>query len=308
LNDASSSTKTTTPQFFTSDERLQLSTIPYPLIPNTLLHGKKNQQFLWCGLLDLLVPYVYDHVTTMGDPTVESAWTITILSNSLSWLDPPTTVKDTVVSLTRRMLLYPYWRNWEFSVQVVWKQTIHLLKQGVHAVIKALLQVRSTLEKSECYYVGNKLFVDPYLYFVQHQPYDGALELVECLSEELLLHSKIKESVGLDLHRYEAMLEDNDSNGSGDSDSEESSEDGSQDSNDSSSKEESTTKATAAIEIGDSAPPNDTRHSTALLDCEEATGNPSQLLNVVECQQQTELGTAEANHTMQRKPLIEEMD
>ena len=32
--------------------------------------------------------YAYDHRTTSGDPTVESAWTICTLSAALSWLDP----------------------------------------------------------------------------------------------------------------------------------------------------------------------------------------------------------------------------
>lgn len=39
------------------------------------------------GLADVLFAYAYDHRTTGGDPTVESAWTVATLSPLLSWLE-----------------------------------------------------------------------------------------------------------------------------------------------------------------------------------------------------------------------------
>ncbi len=39
------------------------------------------------GLADILFAYAYDHRTTTGDPSVESAWTVAVLSPLLSWLE-----------------------------------------------------------------------------------------------------------------------------------------------------------------------------------------------------------------------------
>jgi SHQ1 protein len=70
--------------FFSALERQLLMSIPYPLlevssssynittIPATTL-DRSIQLRLWIGLLDLLFAYVYDHITTDGEPTVESA-------------------------------------------------------------------------------------------------------------------------------------------------------------------------------------------------------------------------------------------
>ena len=39
------------------------------------------------GLADILFAYAYDHRTTGGDATVESAWTVAVLSPLLTWLE-----------------------------------------------------------------------------------------------------------------------------------------------------------------------------------------------------------------------------
>jgi len=147
----------------TKEEKLKLSSIPYPLLPQS---EKDDFQELCCGLLDLLVPYVYDHTVNLGEASVESSWTISTLSCSLSWLNPPKDMHETVISLTRRMLIYPYWRNVEFSLRI-WRSTLCLLEQGAVPMIKSLLDIRNILDKSESYYLGNKLFVDPYLHWLQ---------------------------------------------------------------------------------------------------------------------------------------------
>jgi hypothetical protein len=175
------------PTLFSDDERLLLSTIPYPLIPKNLLANNNNndnnmndddkhpkqlhQQ--WCGLLGIILAYVYDHLTTMGDATVESAWTISVLSPGLSWLDssPSRSVRLTLEAFLRRLMVYPCWRNAEGLGRRVLVETLELLQsQGIHGITRALLQVRTSLDKSEVYYLGNKLFVDPYLYWIQNQP------------------------------------------------------------------------------------------------------------------------------------------
>jgi protein SHQ1 len=268
---------TTTSRYFTSDEQLQLSTIPYPLIPKTLLG---NHHFIWCGLLDLLVPYVYDHLTTMGEPTVESAWTITILSCGLSWLDPPQTLDEALVSLSRRMCIYPYWRNWEFAMKV-WNHVLSILEQGIHSVIKSLLQVRNILEKSESFYVGNKLFVDPFLYWIQNLQFNDSKWLIESLKRELGRKEKLKDGLGLDLIRYENMLQDSSES---ESDSDDDSSDEGEDSDESNSDPESDLgEARDTAKVDDESNHNEgkeTNVSSALLDSEVENANPS-LLEVV---------------------------
>ena len=217
INDVWTSSMTS----FTSDEKLQLASIPYPLIPKAILDFSESSTF-WPGLLDLLIPFVYDHLTTMGDPTVESAWTITTLSCSLSWLDPPSLpppsssassstttttsgVYDAVVQVTRRMLIYPYWRNFDFC-HLVLQETLSLVTTGgIHAVVKALLKLRTILEKSESYYVGNKIFVDPFLYGIQQAAMIPA-SVMESLKQVMLNDdalSILKSALHLDLDRIE---------------------------------------------------------------------------------------------------------
>ena len=262
VGNASSSSSSSSPlSSFTSDERLQLASIPYPLLPKARLDFRNSSTF-WPGLLDLLIPFVYDHLTTMGDPSVESAWTIATLSCSLSWLDSPflsppsppssssstttsiiTTnhIYDTIVQVTRRMLIYPYWRNFEFCHHVL-QETLSLLTSGgIHAVVKALLRIRTILDKSESYYVGNKIFVDPFLYCIQ-QTAMIPVSVIEGLKDVLLKEdgtSILKSALHLDLDRIEGQENACDSESCStdheDDDEEEDGEDDSSNSNSSSS-------------------------------------------------------------------------
>eukprot|EP00977_Amphora_coffeiformis_P014019 scaffold3823_cov195-Amphora_coffeaeformis.AAC.29 len=167
--------------FFTDDEQQQLMAIPYPLLPTTITD--QHAQRLSAGLVDLLFAYVYDHLTTCGDPTVESAWTISILSASLSCLDDWLDINDPTISsgndndgkslvmsvgysCLRRCLVYPYLRNFALGVHCL-DQVRHIISQGVRCVLRCFLQTRAILDHSELYYLGNKLWMDPYLAWLQ---------------------------------------------------------------------------------------------------------------------------------------------
>lgn len=225
--------------YFEPSESLQLASIPYPLLPSTTTNQQQQQQtdyynHLWLGLLDLLFAYCYDHLLTDGDATVESAWTISILSCSLSWLesfdDESSGVEGVLYQSMRRSLVYPYLRNVDFAI-FVWRQVQSILTFGCHTnnkrtkkdthhdlddsaarrcVIRCLLQIRTILDQSELYYLGNKLFVDPYLAWLQdtrrhaEQP-DGYLaklakKIDNILSRDL---NRIKDGIGLDLLKLE---------------------------------------------------------------------------------------------------------
>jgi protein SHQ1 len=224
-------------ELFTPDERLLLSTVPYPLLPKSVLsssieRGSFNSKALWCGLLDLLLAYTYDHLFTMGDATVESAWTIATLSPSLSWLDDPVhaSVRETLVAFVRRCVIYPYWRSADFALTMVAPHTLALLKEtSIPGITKALLQARQIFDSSEWYYVHNKIWVDPFLYWVQHQEEeDGAF--VQVVAElEQLLHSDhrrtLVQSLGLDLERHDQLLKETMVDGESDECDEDESED-----------------------------------------------------------------------------------
>lgn len=50
------------------------------------------------GLADVLFAYAYDHRTTEGDASVESAWTVAVLSPLLSWLEVRTHMRSIFTS------------------------------------------------------------------------------------------------------------------------------------------------------------------------------------------------------------------
>lgn len=56
------------------------------------------------GLVDIIYAWCYDHRTTMGDPTVESAWTIAKISSTLSYLVRHRNVRECAVGCFRRAL------------------------------------------------------------------------------------------------------------------------------------------------------------------------------------------------------------
>lgn len=190
---------------FDQTERSLMMSIPYPLIPKTL-----TDDHLLFPLIDVLFAYVYDHLITYGDPTVESAWTVSILSASLSsledWSDNATTLQ-VLESCVRRSLVYPYLRCFSLSMHVL-KQVACILRRGLRTVIRCFLQVRRILDRSELYYLGNKIFIDPYLAWLQNAEADFPNRLLRQAEEieEIMAASTFKNGVGLDLADAESAI------------------------------------------------------------------------------------------------------
>jgi protein SHQ1 len=63
--------------------------------------------------------------------------------------------------------MYPYIRSLAFDC-FIWQHVDAILRRGVRTILRCLLQVRTILDRSELYYFGNKLHVDPYLIWLQH--------------------------------------------------------------------------------------------------------------------------------------------
>jgi len=215
--------------FFTPKESAQLASIPYPLLPMTIL--PQQDESLLLGLLDILFAYVYDHIMADGDPTIESSWTVCILSSTLGWLDifdveHGDSLELVVKHSIRRALIYPYLRNYKLALYC-WNQVLCILQNGRRSIIRSLLQVRNILDKSECHYLGNRLFVDPYLAWIQRHVTDAQVSSVCTQLQDLLKEVNEgrvlqKECLGLNLLELERQLEeedDDDSDSSSESDS-----------------------------------------------------------------------------------------
>lgn len=201
---------TLTKSFFSPKESAQLASIPYPILPTNI--SPEQDESLLLGLIDILFAYVYDHIMTDGEPTIESSWTVCILSSTLSWLDDfhGDSLERVMRHAIRRALIYPYLRNYELALYC-WNQVCSILKEGRRCIIRCLLQVRTILEKSECHYLGNRLHVDPYLAWIQRHVTDSQVfslcKRLEALLSEIEQGNAIqKESLGLNLVELERQL------------------------------------------------------------------------------------------------------
>jgi protein SHQ1 len=147
---------------FTDDEKRALLALPNR--EHLILPG--HDKVLLLGLVDLLFGYAYDVRTTLGDATVESGWTICKLSAQLSWLDELRTLDDVWRSAMRRALTYPLYRNWSLAAKV-WKDVKVILKLGRRAILRAVLSIRHTLERSDQRRLLARVFMDDYCVWVQ---------------------------------------------------------------------------------------------------------------------------------------------
>ncbi|CAB9523340.1 Protein SHQ1 homolog [Seminavis robusta] len=301
--------------YFTSQESAQLSSIPYPLLPPW--REGDNATPLWLGILDLLFAYCYDHLLTDGDPTVESAWNISILSCSLSWLesfDQGECVADVVAQSIRRSLIYPYLRNVEFGVYC-WTQVSQIVTSR-RCIIRCLLQVRKILDQSELYYLGNKLYIDPYLAWLQdprrHND-DNLLTLATDIDAVLQKPNDLKERIGMDLVSIEReVFGDSDdemtATGSSETDSSDDEEETTSDSDDDNSDDEDDREISGQLETTRQASAKS--HSKDLLDDNLALENPASLIvNMTKLSiNGEEDGHGGSCQGVARKKLIEEIN
>ena len=228
-------TDTSSTAFFTQEESHQLATLKKCELP--AMNNNQMQSTLMT-LSDILFAYAYDHRTTDGESTIESSWTMMILSPTLSWLEsynaPYDSICDVMRWCTRRSLIYPYLRSYKLSMKTV-GDVANILCTGRRVVLRCLLQVHSIMEKSECHYLFNKLYVDPMIWWVQSckeeifqtfgQEMRQALSLDstckdECVEDESNLLAK--KYMGLNLFELEHAQfdeEDDSTSGSRESDS-----------------------------------------------------------------------------------------
>mmetsp|Transcript_8108 Transcript_8108/g.17540 ORF Transcript_8108/g.17540 Transcript_8108/m.17540 type:complete len:635 (-) Transcript_8108:226-2130(-) len=240
-----------------TDELNSLADIPASHMPPidfaTMNEAQTHTTLL--SLLDIIFAYVYDHRTTGGDPTVESSWTVAILSPTLSWFDcyhGPVEVReknefqeesgsadintridtpaDVFTWCIRRSLIYPYLRSYKLGAMIV-ADVISILKGGRRMILRCLLQLRKIFENSTGHYLLNKLYVDPLIYWVQSVQEEVVFSFATGLKDlamDVTCNSLVwKSRIGLDLVRLDAMLDQLDREEESDAFSSESGDDGS---------------------------------------------------------------------------------
>ncbi|XP_071816381.1 protein SHQ1 homolog [Apostichopus japonicus] len=179
---------------FTEAEREQMLKLPR----KEFLLDKNMEIEAYMGLLDVIFAYAFNHRSTEGDNSVESAWTICKLSTTLSWLDTQSTPRDVLVSSVRRSLCYPLHRHWELAISTVddVKTIFHL---GRNQILKALLEVHRLLSEDDPRYILNELYITDYCVWLQGQPQEKIQKLALSLDKVKLS----KEDVDLDLNELE---------------------------------------------------------------------------------------------------------
>ncbi|KAJ9459249.1 Protein SHQ1-like protein [Diplonema papillatum] len=164
------------------------------------------------GLIDILLAIVYDLITTDGEGNVESIWTITKLSPTLSYVVPLPTMRHVVTCFMRRAVTFPLYRHVNIARRCIW-DVAHILSQGSKIlVVQLLLQAKWHLDRDEFKYPLNKLYVEPYATWVQSVPPETLQKYSANLASELATVSK--GHLGLPLAEMESLLEITEEEGS----------------------------------------------------------------------------------------------
>ncbi|TYZ59259.1 hypothetical protein PybrP1_010342 [[Pythium] brassicae (nom. inval.)] len=178
---------------FTDADRELLRRLPR----KEFLVAREHEAVILGGLVDILVGFTYDHMTTQGDSGVESTWTASIVSPTLAWLDTTGDLAAVVRTAVRRILAFPFLRQYELALHVV-RETAALLRRGKRVVLRALLALHRVVDKSETQYLLNPLYVQDYCIWVQSASDDVLARLGEQLARRVAAFQKADTGWALD--------------------------------------------------------------------------------------------------------------
>lgn len=131
---------------------------------------------------------------------VESSWTVTKLSPTLSCLDCFSSGKDALRACIRRSLIYPLYRNWQLS-SVVLQDVVKIFALGRRGLLKCLLTIRKLCSGvQENRYILNDLYLTSYCVWIQTVS-EAAVEEVRRQIGDLTVE---KVDLNLDLEATEA--------------------------------------------------------------------------------------------------------
>lgn len=142
---------------------------------------------------------------TSNEPNCESAWTRSVLSATLTYFEPFTSLKDVVISFMRRSLIYPLYRNYELSKQCV-EDCITALQTNPLWILKQLIITRDIFETNERS-VFNHYYIDDYIRYISNSTICPASHL-QMLAHNLknVLLDVFKKHLGLGLQELETEL------------------------------------------------------------------------------------------------------
>ncbi|EEB08397.1 box H/ACA snoRNP assembly protein Shq1 [Schizosaccharomyces japonicus yFS275] len=167
----------TVPFEFTEEERRVLMQLPRR---EYLISNPKK---IYLNLIELIFAYAYDHRTTYGEPTTESAWTTGKLAVNISSLDNDfNNVKQVAIACARRSLTFPLYRNWSLF-QTCWEDTFEILRLGRRYILRTLLAIRNLFEHHDVYHIYNRLLIDDYAYWCQTANDNVLLALAQQVKE-----------------------------------------------------------------------------------------------------------------------------
>ncbi|CAF0856442.1 unnamed protein product [Brachionus calyciflorus] len=179
---------------FTDDEIHCLKNLP----KKNFLLDKEQKFYAFCGLVDILFSYCYNNRINLGESNVESGWTISKLSSTLSWFDTFKSLQDCLVASFRRSLCFPLYRNWKLS-QACFKDLIKLMRKDTKVLIKVLIEIRKIFIDADCRYILNDLYINEYIVWIQYVERKKIDSLIECLQSFKIT----KEMVDMDLECIE---------------------------------------------------------------------------------------------------------
>uniref|UniRef100_A0A1I8QAP9 Protein SHQ1 homolog n=1 Tax=Stomoxys calcitrans TaxID=35570 RepID=A0A1I8QAP9_STOCA len=159
-----------------------------------------------CGLISILLSICYDVRFTANEPNCESAWTRSILSATLMYFEPHTSIKDVVISFMRRSLIYPLYRNYELSRQCV-EDCIIALQSNHPWIVKQLLVTHDSFSDNERS-IYNHYYIEDYIRYVTNASDACPPTHLQMLAQNLknVLFDIFKKNLGLGLQELETEL------------------------------------------------------------------------------------------------------
>lgn len=179
---------------FTDDERFRLKNLPR----REYLLDKAEKRRLLLGVVDILIAYAYDTRVTEGEHSTESAWTISKLSATLSWLEQFDSLRDAIIGAARRSLIFPLFRSWRLT-RTVLADVERIVRQGRTSVLKCFLTTHKLFNDGggESRYILNDLFITDYCVWLQRVKQTTFAQLADAMAD--VITSLSKDDMALDL-------------------------------------------------------------------------------------------------------------
>lgn len=155
--------------------------------------------------IDILWAYLYDYRVYRFGETCETTWGIAKISSTIScFVDfKNCSVKDVLISLYRRSLTYPLYRNFALNNKIT-EDLCTILKIGRKAILKCFIRMKTLNERRDCGYLINRAFINDFIVWVQ-QAGDSVFQQI---LEELYQVSITKEDLDLGLKEIEEFAQD----------------------------------------------------------------------------------------------------